>query len=583
MGPWREEIIKIAKKIRWIPSYGLDLEIDWLRNMRDWMISKKRYWGLALPIWECKECSFFEVIGSREELQKKATQGWEDFAGHSPHRPWVDMVKIRCEKCGKEISRIPDVGNPWLDAGIVPYSTTRYYTDREYWQKWIPADLVLECFPGQFRNWFYSLLAMSTMMENIPPFKTLLGHALVRDEKGEEMHKSKGNAIQIDEAIEKMGADVIRWLFCNHEVTTNLNFGYTPAREIRGKFFNTLWNTYSFFVNYARLIDFKPNEEELIERSDLDKWILSELQLLIKKARENFENLNVRGVCQASEVFLENLSNWYIRHSRRRFWRSELDKDTRAAYATLYQCLETLIRILAPIIPFVTEEIYQGLVRSTQKDAPESVHLTEFPRLNEQYLQPELSQEMRTLIRLTHLGLSAREKGKRKVRQPLSELIISPRDESEEKVVKKFERMLKESLNVKKVTLYPPKTPLPKDAPNLAIADEEETSVAVEITLNEELLIEGLMRDFLRRAQRLRKEIGLEIEDRIKVSYTTPSPKLKLMLERFREFILHELLCLELQEKAALTKAHLIKIGNEEIFLEIEKVNYWRKDNVDKN
>src|SRR5215472_3510464 len=199
---WRDAIMKICYDARWVPDFGLQRELDWLRNMGDWMISKKRYWGLALPIWMCETCGAFDVIGSREELRSRAIDGWEQFNGHSPHRPWVDLVKIRCPKCNGAASRIPDVGNPWLDAGIVPYSTMGYNRDRRYWEKWFPADFITESFPGQFRNWFYAFLAMSTMMEQKAPMKVLLGHGQVRDQKGEEMHKSKGNAIPFDGATD---------------------------------------------------------------------------------------------------------------------------------------------------------------------------------------------------------------------------------------------------------------------------------------------------------------------------------------------------------------------------------------------
>ncbi|MGB9637495.1 MAG: class I tRNA ligase family protein, partial [Microgenomates group bacterium] len=237
MDPLREPLKKSARQARWIPNWGLDRELDWLEHMSDWLISKKRYWGLALPIWECTECGNFEVIGSKEELEKKAVEGFEEFAGHTPHRPWVDKVKIKCSKCGKIVSRVPDVGNPWLDAGIVPYSTlidpktkkVSYLTDKKYWQEWFPADFITECFPGQFKNWFYSILAMSTVLEGKSPFKVLLGHALVRDEKGEEMHKTKGNAIWFDEAAEKMGVDVMRWMYVRQNPELNLNFGYHLA------------------------------------------------------------------------------------------------------------------------------------------------------------------------------------------------------------------------------------------------------------------------------------------------------------------------------------------------------------------
>jgi isoleucyl-tRNA synthetase len=278
---WRDAIIKICRDVRWIPDFGLQRELDWLRNMGDWMISKKRYWGLALPIWTCESCAAFDVIGSREELKNRATEGWNEFEGHTPHRPWLDVVKIRCARCGGKASRIPDVGNPWLDAGIVPYSTLGYTSKRSYWQEWFPADFVTECFPGQFRNWFYALLAMSAMMEEQAPFKVLLGHALVRDEKGEEMHKSKGNAIPLEESAEKMGVDVMRWMFCRHNPATNINFGYGPADDIRNRFVLKLWNTYAFFCNYARLDAFDPEAAAVPveERPDIDRWILSDLQL----------------------------------------------------------------------------------------------------------------------------------------------------------------------------------------------------------------------------------------------------------------------------------------------------------------
>src|SRR5947209_612551 len=233
---WRDEIMRSVEMARWIPEFGRDRELDWLRNMGDWMISKKRYWGLALPIWVDDETGEFEVIGSHEELKGRAVAGWEQFEGHSPHRPWIDKVKLRNPRTGNLMSRIPDVGNPWLDAGIVPFSTMGYRTDPDYWRQWFPADFVTESFPGQFRNWFYSLLAMSTMLEGCSPFKVLLGHALVRDEKGEEMHKSRGNAIPFDEAADTIGADVMRWLYCRANPTANINFGYGPADEVRNKF-----------------------------------------------------------------------------------------------------------------------------------------------------------------------------------------------------------------------------------------------------------------------------------------------------------------------------------------------------------
>jgi len=459
MDPWREEIKEIARQIRWIPGYGLDLELDWLSNMRDWMISKKRYWGLALPIWVCEDCGGFEVIGDKRELEKSAVEGWDEFEGHSPHRPWVDAVKIACKKCGGTANRIKDVGNPWLDAGIVPYSTTFYNSSKEEWKKWFPAHLVLECFSGQFRNWFYAMLAMSTMMENIPPFRTLLGHALVRDEQGEEMHKSAGNAIWFDEAAEKIGVDVMRWLYCRHETTTNLNFGYGLTKEIRGKFINTYWNTCAFFVNYARIAGFVPASGEpapLETRPAFDRWILDRLARALERSRKGFDDYNLRQCLLAAEEFIEDLSNWYIRHNRRRFWGELSDPDVLGAFETLFTCLEQLTLMIAPVMPFLTEAVYQNMVRAVTKDAPESVHLCDYPRLRPEWRDDALAEEMGTVARVTHLVLSARETARLRVRQPLAGIGICPQTEKEAQILRDHADFLAKNLNVKKTEILKP-------------------------------------------------------------------------------------------------------------------------------
>ncbi|MDP6495464.1 MAG: class I tRNA ligase family protein, partial [Dehalococcoidia bacterium] len=252
MNELRHLIADVTRKIRWIPAFGLERELDWLRNMDDWMISKKRYWGLALPIYKC-DCGQVDVLGSEMELKERAVEGWDEFEGHSPHKPWIDAVKVRCSQCGEVVSRIRDVGNPWLDAGIVPFSTLGYRHGRERWQDWFPADWISESFPGQFRNWFYSLLVMGTALENHEPFRSVFSYALMRDEKGEEMHKSKGNALEFVEAAERMGVDAMRWQFARQNPAANLNFGFSTADEVRRQFLIPLWNVYSFFVTYANI------------------------------------------------------------------------------------------------------------------------------------------------------------------------------------------------------------------------------------------------------------------------------------------------------------------------------------------
>ena len=333
---WRDRIKNVVDEINWLPEWGSDSEHNWLDNMGDWMISKKRFWGLALPIWTFKDGSFY-VVGSKEELEKLAVEGWDKFEDKSPHRPWIDHVKIKHPETGLIGSRIEDVGNPWLDAGIVPFSTLGYFENNEYWKEWFPADFITECIPGQFRNWFYSLLAMSSFLENKAPFKTLLGHALVKDEDGKEMHKTAGNAIWFDDAAEKMGVDVMRWMYIRQNVENNLLFGYGKADDVRKRLIS-FWNIYSFFCTYASVDKFEPNAQKINPKDYtlLDKWIIAKVNLLIKESSIHYDRFEADKLLKKVELFIDDLSNWYIRRNRRRFWKSENDKDKFVAYQTLY-------------------------------------------------------------------------------------------------------------------------------------------------------------------------------------------------------------------------------------------------------
>ncbi len=470
----RYEIMKVVPEAKWIPAFGEERELDWLRNMDDWMISKKRYWGLALPIYDCPQCGAFDVIGSEHELKERAVAGWEEFEGHSPHRPWIDAVKIRCTSCGAEVSRIADVGNPWLDAGIVPFSTLHYRTDREYWRQWFPADFVTESFPGQFKNWFYSMLVMSTVLEGRSPFKTLLGFATLLGEDGEPMHKSKGNLVVFDEAAETVGSDTMRWLYLNQNPELNLNFPRIPseqavklAREagvpvrlsekwmLVRRTLDKIWNVYWFFVTYANIDSFNPRQHRLpvAQRSDLDRWIISELQQTIQTVTNGLNEYNSATPGAAIQGFLEDLSNWYLRRSRERIWKSELDNDKLAAYLTLYECLTTLITLLAPFIPFMTEELYQNLVRSIDPGAPISVHLTDWPVANEELIDEQLMRETRLVMQIVSLGRAAREKAQIKVRQPLNTLYVRVPTLAEEEALTRLSEQVLEELNIKQLEL----------------------------------------------------------------------------------------------------------------------------------
>ncbi len=586
MSELRGLVSEVAKKIRWLPGFGLQRELDWLRNMDDWMISKKRYWGLALPIYKC-ECGHFDVIGSEEDLRARAASGWDSFEGHSPHRPWIDAVKVECSKCGEEVSRIADVGNPWLDAGIVSFSTIGYREDREHWMKWFPADWITESFPGQFRNWFYSLLTMSTVLEGREPTRTVHSYALMRDENGEEMHKSKGNAIWFEDAAERMGADAMRWLYSRHNPAANLNFGFGVADDVRRRLMIPLWNVYSFFVTYANIDRFDPSADrpDLSERAELDQWIISELNMLIAEVTDSMDSFEPERGSRAVEEFVEYLSNWYVRRSRRRFWKSGLaggagrgaDRDKLSAYFTLYECLVTLTRLLAPFIPFVTESMYQNLAGA--RNGRESVHLDDYPEADRSRIDAGLSAATRLAMRLSSLGRSARSKAGIKVRQPLAAALVILHDSDEIDVLPRIEAQVREELNVKEVALL-------EDAgsvlsfeikPNLQVlgpkygsrvrdiaaqlsqADPGEAhdvissgrpvcledytlepgevivssmsmagysvasgagyTVAVTTGVSEELRLEGLARELVHRVQNMRREAGFDIADRIDVYY----------------------------------------------------------------
>ena len=475
----RKRVIRIVEDpcMTWIPAFGRERELDWLRNMEDWMISKKRYWGLALPIYLCESCGTFTVIGSETELRERAVVGWNEFEGHTPHRPWIDMVKIKCSECDSVVSRIPDVGNPWLDAGIVPFSTLHYRDDRDYWQEWYPADFITEGFAGQFRNWFYALLVMAAAIEDSAPFKSLLGFGTLLDQNGEEFHKSKGNSIPFEEAAAIVGSDCMRWLYVTSIPEQNLRFPRIPteaearaARErkepprlsdlwmqVRAPL-DKLWNMYSFFVTYANIDDFNPMTRSLPvnERSDLDRWALSELQETVQRAGDGLSSYDAKQAGDAISELIENLSNWYVRRSRRRFWRSEEDTDKVSAYLTLYECLVTITKLLAPLTPFLAEALYQNLVRRVDDQAVESVHLCAWPSVESSLISPQLRDETALVMRLVNLGRAAREKAQVRVRQPLSVLYVRVRSDGERASLHRLADQVIEELNVKHLELLPP-------------------------------------------------------------------------------------------------------------------------------
>ncbi len=609
----RYQIMDRVDQINWYPAFGYDREMDWLRNMHDWMISKKRYWGLALPIWECQSCGHFTVIGSKDELRERAIEGWEEFEGHTPHRPYIDAVKIACENCGEKVSRIADVGNPWLDAGIVAFSTMRYSFDREYWQRWYPADFITESFPGQFRNWFYSLLAQSTVLADEPPFRNLFGYATLLAEDGREMHKSWGNAIEFNEAADTMGADVMRWLYASCKPEQNLLFGYNRGDETRRRFLIPLWNVYAFLVSYAQLDGWTPGDEVVVSpveaHAQMDRWIVARLDETTLAVREALDRYDAERATAVLEALLDDLSNWYVRRSRRRFWKSEADADKNAAYTTLYHVLVEFIKLLAPFIPFTTEAIYQNLVRSVNPDAPASVHHCLYPETDAANLDQRLLDKMRLAITVASLGRSARSSADIKLRQPLRKARVFVATQQERDDLLDLADVLQEEINVKEIEVvsevgelvqyrvlpnnrvlgpkYGAKFPKvraalmvldPADVARtlqagqpvvldldgeevvlsedevlvqtesrggLAVASEKGVTVAVDTTLTPELVQEGYARDLVRAVNNMRKEAGLEIADRIELAYAATGDVAAAMAN-FGDYVKQETLAISL-------------------------------------
>jgi isoleucyl-tRNA synthetase len=573
----RYQIMEVVDQIRWIPGFGYERELDWLINMRDWMISKKRYWGLALPIYNCDACGSFDVIGGREELKQRAIDGWEVFEGHTPHRPYVDAVRIACSSCGASVERIRDVGNPWLDAGIVPFSTLHYREDPDYWARWYPADFITESFPGQFRNWFYSMLAMGTVLRREPPFKTIFGYATLLAEDGRPMHKSAGNAIDFDEAAERMGVDVMRLLYMTARPEENIRFGWHAADEARRRLL-VLWNVYSFFVTYARLAGWTPRAGSLAAAASaghlpaVDRWIMSRAAGLAETAGQELGDYDALEAMRAVDAFIEDLSTWYLRRSRDRMKAGADAMDREAAFATLHEALVVLTRIVAPVLPFLAETIYQNLIVAVEPSLADSVHLTRWPTAEIHDFRDEpLEASMSVAMRAVDLVRTLRAQAGLRTRQPIARLWLALPgadivereallalvaaevnvkaieligDESElverrvrvllPKVGKRLGPKIPEvmaaardgsfeihpdgSVTLAGVTVAADEVEIqasPK--PGTAVAHDHGLVAVIDTELTPELLAEGDARELQRAIQDLRKDAGLALDDRIEV------------------------------------------------------------------
>ena len=622
----RQPMIEAAATVNWVPEqYGKRME-DWLRNMGDWCISRKRYWGLPLPFYRAPSGEI-TVIGSVEELRERAVDPIDDL--QELHRPWIDDIRIRTDS-GEIAERVTEVGDCWLDAGIVPFSTLGWgrdtYTpegyaegagvgltradlpDHAYWEKWFPADWISEM-REQIRLWFYSQLFMSVVLVGKAPYKSVLGYEKLHDETGRAMHKSWGNAIWFDDAVEEMGADVMRWLYALQTPSQNMSFGYGPANEVRRRLL-TLWNSYSFLIRYAEIDDFTPTWSDLDNRppatTALDTWIVARVDETIIACDEALDAYWTPTYARAVESLVDDLSAWYIRGSRARFWRSESDADKDAAFRTLWYCLAQICRLIAPAMPFMADEIWQNLVRGRAEGAPDSVHLSSWPTANAPDSAALLSMGLaQTAI---SLGRAARAQGNRKLRQPLREAVIATPDAAARAAVERLSAEIALELNVKSVRfadavdelleieIIPnfralgPK--LGKDIPRVqqllkdgdytrseagvevggytltdeevefrtrpregfAVADEGGLAVAVDTDLDEELEDEGLARELIHFIQGERKSAGFEVADRITIEIA-PNARAERVLARFGDEIANETLCTTLTSTSAVEGA----------------------------
>ena len=445
----KEDMIRNNNTINWIPeSIGKGRFGDWLNNLQDWGVSRNRYWGTPLNVWECEGCGHMEAIGSRQELADRS--GNPDAAKVELHRPYIDEVTFTCLDCGKTMRRVPEVIDCWFDSGAMPFAQHHYpFENKEVFEQQFPAQFISEAV-DQTRGWFYSLLAESTLLFDRAPYENVIVLGHVQDENGQKMSKSKGNAVDPFDALERHGADAIRWYFYSNSAPWLPNrFHDGAVTEGQRKFMGTLWNTYAFFVLYADIDSFDPTKYNLDyeKLSVMDKWLLSRLYSSVKAVDENLNNYKIPETAKVLQSFVDDMSNWYVRRSRTRFWAKGMEQDKINAYMTLYTALVTIAKAAAPMIPFMTEDIYQNLVRTVDKNAPESIHLCDFPEVKEEMIDKELEKDMAEVLDIVVLGRAARNASGIKNRQPIGEMFVKA--DSELNVF--YKQIIEEELNVKNV------------------------------------------------------------------------------------------------------------------------------------
>ena len=602
----KDDLIRNNNTINWIPeSIGKGRFGDWLENVQDWGISRNRYWGTPLNIWQC-ECGHMHSIGSRQELFEMS--GDERAKTVELHRPYIDEITLKCPECGGEMHRVPEVIDCWFDSGAMPFAQHHYpFENKELFEQQFPANFISEAV-DQTRGWFYSLLAESTLLFNKAPYKNVIVLGHVQDENGQKMSKSKGNAVDPFDALNKYGADAIRWYFYINSAPWLPNrFHGKAVVEGQRKFMSTLWNTYAFFVLYADIDNFDPTKYELNydQLPVMDKWLLSRLNTTVQAVDNDLANYKIPEAARALQEFVDEMSNWYVRRSRERFWAKGMEQDKINAYMTLYHALVTIAKTAAPMIPFMTEDIYQNLVRSVDKDAPESIHLCDFPTVNEAWIDKDLEADMKELLEIVVLGRACRNTANIKNRQPIGTMYVK----AEKKMSEFYTDIIADELNVKEVKFaddvesfisYSFKPQLRTVGPkygkllggirqaltdingtaamnelrtngvlkldingnDVELTEEDllietaqtegyvsesdgETSVVLDTNLTPELIEEGFVREIISKIQTMRKEAGFEVMDKI-VVYAHGNDKIQDVMKTHEDEIKSEVLADEM-------------------------------------
>ena len=631
MAAVKDHLIANNNTINWIPeSIGKGRFGDWLENVQDWGLSRNRYWGTPLPVWQC-ECGHQDCIGSIEELKEKADNCPDDI---ELHRPYIDAVTIKCPKCGKEMHRVPEVIDCWFDSGSMPFAQHHYpFENKEIFEKQFPAQFISEAV-DQTRGWFYSLLAISTLLFNKAPYENVIVLGLVQDENGQKMSKSKGNAVDPFDALQTYGADAIRWYFYTSSAPwLPSRFAGKTVVEGQRKFMGTLWNTYAFFVLYANIDKFDATKYtlEYDKLAVMDKWLLSRLESTVKAVDDNLANYRIPEAAKALQSFVDDMSNWYVRRSRERFWAKGMEQDKINAYMTLYTALVTVAKAAAPMIPFMTEDIYQNLVKSIDASAPESIHLCDFPEVHENWIDPKMEEDMADLLEIVVMGRAARNTANIKNRQPIGTMYVK----SEFQLSEFYKEIIEDELNVKEVvfkddiadfisysfkpqmrTVGPKygkllnkiKTVLSELDGNKAMAELKSTgelkldidgqeivlleedllidmaqmegyvsesdhtiTVVLDTNLTPELIEEGFVRELVSKIQTMRKEAGFEVMDKIRV-YAKDNDKIVSIMKNHGDEIKSEVLAEEIVTGETKGYEKEWNINSEKVTMAVERI-----------